>query len=81
MSLEVLGKDVKLGGEYSRDSNPALHALARDLTIVFQQLLDHRRLRPHPVHVIGRGLNSILEGLKELKSGSVSGKKLVVLVD
>jgi hypothetical protein len=81
MSLEVLGKDVKLGGEYSRDSNPVLHALAHNLTMVFQQLLDQRRLRPHPTHVVGQGFNSILDGLEQLKSGSVSGKKLVILVD
>lgn len=81
MSLEVLGKKVELAGEYGRAANPALHALACDLTIVFQRLLDERKLRPHPVQVVGRGFSSILEGLRELKSGSVSARKLVVLVD
>lgn len=81
MSLEVLGKNVELGGEYSRDSNPALHALACDLTMIFQQLLDHRKLRPHPVRIVGQGFTCILDGLKELQSGSVSGEKLVVLVE
>lgn len=81
MSLEVFGKDLKLGGEYRRDSNPVLHALAQDLTRTFQQLLDQKRLRPHPVHVVGRGFSTILDGLTDLKSGSVYGKKLVVIVD
>lgn len=81
MSLEVLGKNVELAGDYGRAANPALHALACDLVAVFQRLLDERKLRPHPVHIVGRGFGAILDGLRELKSGSVSGRKLVILID
>lgn len=69
MSLEVLGQNVELAGEYGRAANPAMHAL-----------LDERKLRPHPVHVLGRGFCSILDGIRELKSSSASAGKLVVLV-
>lgn len=44
----------------------------------FQALLDEGKLRAHPVEVLPGGFEGIQNGLKMLKSGSVSGKKLVV---
>ncbi|KAI1500225.1 zinc-binding dehydrogenase [Biscogniauxia marginata] len=81
MSLEVFGKEVKLGGEYGRLADPRKHDMATKYSRVFQRLLDEGSIRAHPTEVVGRGFESILGGLQQLKSGSVSGKKLVVLLE
>ncbi|KAH7303549.1 chaperonin 10-like protein [Stachybotrys elegans] len=81
MALEVLGKAVELGGDYSRSPNPQLHKLAQDFVGLYQRLLDKGGLRNHSVRVIGHGFETITKGLQELKSGSVSATKLVVIID
>ena len=48
---------------------------------VAEKLLAAGLFRPHPVDVQEGGLEGIGEGLKKLKAGKASGKKLVYLVD
>ncbi|KAI3394644.1 hypothetical protein diail_2454 [Diaporthe ilicicola] len=82
MMHEAFGSEVALGqGEYWRAANPQARRLAADMYRVMQDLLDGGRIRPHPAEVVGRGLEHVLEGLRVLKSGSVSGKRLVVMLD
>lgn len=78
MSLEGTGNEVKLGGEYGRPASVEKYDLTVKLLLQFQVLLDKGKLRAHPIKIIGRGFDSILEGLTLLKTGSVSGEKLVV---
>lgn len=81
MMCEAFGNEVALGGEYWRAANPQARRLAVDMYRVMQDLLDGAKIRPHPAEVVGRGLEQVLEGLRVLKSGSVSGKRLVVMLE
>lgn len=80
MCLEGTGRDVALEGEYRRPASIEKRELAGRMFTIFQRLLDDKVLKTHPVEVVGQGFNSIIEGLITLKSGLVSGKKLVVLL-
>ncbi|KAK8068345.1 polyketide synthase enoylreductase [Apiospora saccharicola] len=81
MALEAFGKCVGLPGEYGRPASQDKHHLSVQIYGVYQQLLDDGRLKGHPTEIVGRGLESVLKGLAELKSGSVSGKRLVVWME
>ncbi|KAI0890575.1 putative zinc-binding dehydrogenase family oxidoreductase [Annulohypoxylon maeteangense] len=80
MAPEVFGKEVKLSGGYERPASEEKHRVVVRMFAVVQRLLDEGKLRTHPVQMVGPGLEGILEGLELLRSGAVSGKKLVALV-
>lgn len=44
-------------------------------------LINSGKIKPHPSHVGSGGLEGILQGLKDLKDGKVSGVKLVYKID
>lgn len=77
LCYEGFGEDVPLSGSYERPADPAKLALVVKYFAVFQKLLDQGKLVAHPVQKVEGGLAGVLEGLKLLKSGSVSGRKLV----
>lgn len=81
MSLEGLGNEVQLGGEYGRASNASLRELVIDTFSIFQDLLNNNRLKVHPVKVAGHGWEALLDGLYQISSSSVSCEKLVVELD
>lgn len=78
MCLEGMGKEAKLAGEYGRPASEEKRELAAKMFRIFQGQMSHGRLKTHPIEVVGDGFESIIPGLETLKSGSVSGKKLVV---
>lgn len=78
LAYEALGEDVPLSRGYESRGDPEKFAFAAKFFPMFQRLLDEGTLKAHPVELFGTGLSSILQGLQSLKSGSVSGKKLVV---
>lgn len=78
MSLEGMGREVALEGEYKRPMSDKKRELAARMFAIFQRLLDEGKLKTHPIEVVGQGCESIIKGLEMLKSGVVSGKKLVV---
>ncbi|KAK4206769.1 major facilitator superfamily domain-containing protein [Rhypophila decipiens] len=78
LALEIFGKELKLSNGYERPSSEERRKEARKWFEVYQRLLDEGKLRPHPVKVLESGWQSILDGLGVLKSGSVSGYKIVV---
>ncbi|KAK3369916.1 zinc-binding dehydrogenase [Podospora didyma] len=84
IALEVFGKEIRVlrGGEratgYERPASAETRAAAVRCFAMFQRLLDDGRLRAHPVKVLPAGFQSVVDGLMVLKSGSVSGCKLVV---
>ncbi|KAI1457559.1 zinc-binding dehydrogenase [Annulohypoxylon moriforme] len=81
LAYEAFGPEVKLEGEYGRPASPEKHETAVKIFRAFQKLLDEGKVRAHPTEVVGHGFESILEGLRRLKSGSVSGKRLVVWIE
>lgn len=80
MAPEAFGSEIKLARGYERPANAKSRELAVRLYRVFQRLIDERRLVTHPTQVLESGLDGVLAGLDLLKSGSVSGKKLVALI-
>ncbi|KAI0888669.1 zinc-binding dehydrogenase [Annulohypoxylon maeteangense] len=81
LAYEAFGHEVKLDGEYGRPASPEKHETAAKIFRAFQKLLDEGKVKGHPTEVVGHGFESILEGLRRLKSGSVSGKRLVVWIE
>ncbi|KAH7305342.1 hypothetical protein B0I35DRAFT_454459 [Stachybotrys elegans] len=77
IALEIFGKDVKMGSDYSRAASPVKHDIAVRCFQMFQKLLEDGLIRPHPIRVL-HSLGSICEGLDLLRTGSVSRLKLYV---
>ncbi|KAI0179685.1 putative zinc-binding dehydrogenase family oxidoreductase [Hypoxylon sp. FL1284] len=80
MAPEVFGKEVKLSGGYERAASEAKHQMAVRMFAIIQKLLDEGKLKTHPIQMLEPGFEGVLEGLALLKSGSVSGKKLVAMI-
>lgn len=79
IALEVFGREFDLGLEgYRRLASEEKRKGAARWFRVFERLLDDGKLKAHPVKMLEPGFDSIIRGLDLLKSGSVSGCKLVV---
>lgn len=78
MGGAISGKGVQLPEPYGIAPNPEIGNWARDWYHVVQSLIDDGQLKPTPVEILPGGLEGVIEGLDKLKSGRVSGKKLVV---
>ncbi|KPM36008.1 hypothetical protein AK830_g10560 [Neonectria ditissima] len=79
LALEAFGHEVELPGEYWRAANPAKHDMTVRCFAAIQTLLDEGRIRAHPTEIVGNDFESILKGMGQLESGSISGKKLAVV--
>jgi NADPH:quinone reductase-like Zn-dependent oxidoreductase len=80
LAYELFGREVPLSRGHGCAADPEKVALAVRHLPILQGLLDKGALMTHPVQMLGGRLPGVLEGLKLLKSGSVSGKKLVVVL-
>jgi NADPH:quinone reductase-like Zn-dependent oxidoreductase len=80
MAPEVYGEEVKLGKGYGRPANEKVKWFAMHMFAMFQRLVDEGEILPHPQRKLEGGLDGIPAGLELLKSGSLSGEKLVVEV-
>ncbi|KAJ6111050.1 alcohol dehydrogenase [Penicillium sp. IBT 16267x] len=58
---------------------PKILEVSLPLYSIFQSLLDERKIRPHTVKLESGGLAGIPEGVEKIRSGKVSGVKLVYL--
>lgn len=76
VAYTAFGKGFQFGG---RDipANPGDREFADDFYTLVENLLAEGRLSAHPPRVCPGGLNGVLEGLKLMKEGKVSGEKLV----
>lgn len=80
-ALEVFGQPISLGKGYDSEGSAELYEFAVSWYKVFQGLMDDGKLRAHPVQLLEGGFESVTEGIKLLGTGSVSGKKLVCLLE
>ena len=80
MAFEVLGEEVKLPGGYGKPADEAKKDLGVRSFAMFQRLLNEGKIVPHPMQRVEGGLEGIAGGLQLLKSGSLSGKKLSVIL-
>jgi hypothetical protein len=79
MAIEAFGIECLLDGPYHRPESEAKHKKAIELHQMYQNCLDMNQLKAHPLEIVGQTLGSILDGLDRLKTGSVSGRRLVVV--
>ncbi|KAJ2987028.1 hypothetical protein NUW58_g4731 [Xylaria curta] len=79
LAYEISGQGTKLGGSYNKEADPKKLELGIRYFSLFEGLLRDRRLVTHPVQSLNSvGLQEVLQGLKMLQGGTISGKKLVV---
>lgn len=96
MGIELRRKDVKnlfplgytiTGEAFEMEGDhyaavPEDFEFAKRFAIVVEKLLEEGLIKNHPVDSREGGLNGIMGGLKDMKEGKLSGKKLVYrLVD
>ncbi|KAK1959954.1 zinc-binding dehydrogenase [Colletotrichum sublineola] len=79
-ALDIFGLPITAYKGYERDPDFGKHQFAVRWYRNLQRLLDEGKLRAHPLQLLGGGLEGVVTGLGLLRSGSVSGKKLVVFV-
>ncbi|KAG6354076.1 hypothetical protein INS49_005047 [Diaporthe citri] len=80
MAPEVFGEELKLPGGYGKPASLEKRQLAVRFFAIFQRLLDEGKLKFHPIELLEGGFESVVDGLSLLKSGALSGKKLVAVV-
>jgi NADPH:quinone reductase-like Zn-dependent oxidoreductase len=81
MVLTMFGRRVALDGEYAREASPADRALSANIFAATQTLLDAGRIKSHPVKVLDGRWAGVFQGVDMIRTGAVSGQKLVVRVD
>jgi hypothetical protein len=81
MVLTMFGRRVALDGEYARDASPADRALTASIFAATQILLDAGRIDAHPVKLLDGSWAGLIKGVDMIRTGAVSGQKLVVRVD
>lgn len=77
LGYEGFGEDVPLAKGYASSADPAKRVLVAKYLRALQKYLDEGKLKTHPIQRLGGGLQGVLQGIRLLKSGSVSGQKLV----
>lgn len=82
MAFETTGVAVDYGADspYTRPASVEKHSFAVEAAAEMQALLDAGKVTHHPVREVKGGWEGILKGLEMLKSGKVSGQKLVVRI-
>jgi len=61
-------------------ASPEDYELVKMFGTLAEELLEKRKIKPHPAAVRAGGLEAILAGLEDMKQGKVSGEKLVYLI-
>ncbi|KAI0799426.1 zinc-binding dehydrogenase [Xylaria sp. FL0064] len=79
-AMEAFGAEVKLGGEYWRAASAEKYERAVELFGMFRRLLYAGKLMNLPTEIVGNTFGDILDGLQLLKSGAVSGRRLIVTI-
>jgi hypothetical protein len=59
---------------------PEGYDLAKTFVTLAEELLEQRKIKPHPAAVRDDGLEAILAVLENLKQEKVSGEKLVYII-
>lgn len=77
LATRITGAGSDWPAPYQCEPEPKLAELAGPLFDRIQTLLDQGKIKPHPIDVAGAGFSEALEGLRKLRTGTISGKKLV----
>lgn len=74
----IFGEEITWPAPYAREGSPELVDFATNFFAMLQKLLDESKIRNHPLRVMEGDLGTVLEGMELLKSGTISGEKVVV---
>jgi hypothetical protein len=77
----MFGGRVALDGEYAREASATDRALSAKIFATIQTLLDNGRIKSHPVRVLADSWVGVIQGVDIIRTGAISGQKLVVRVD
>lgn len=77
----IFGEDVGWPGPYNQKGQSELVEFASKYFLCLQDLLNEGKIKSHPLRVLEGGLETVLEGLKIVQSGVLSGEKVVVKFD
>ncbi|EFE41546.1 oxidoreductase, zinc-binding dehydrogenase family superfamily [Trichophyton verrucosum HKI 0517] len=78
VGISMLGKDIAWPPPYERPGSEETRAFGGKLAQILQKILDEKKMKPHPLRIKEQATwYDVLEGLDEVKSGRVSGEKLV----
>ncbi|KAF2865945.1 chaperonin 10-like protein [Massariosphaeria phaeospora] len=79
LGITMLGKDIAWPAPYGRPASQEDRSFGAEwAATVLQRLLDEGLIKPHPLRVkTDASWHDVLGGLEKIKSGSVSGEKLV----
>ncbi|KAJ3496491.1 hypothetical protein NLG97_g2617 [Lecanicillium saksenae] len=80
MANTLLGGTCSLAGVYGRPSTLRHREFASNFYTLAEGFLNDAKIRNHPIRVLDGGLANINNGLQELRTGTVKGRKLVVPV-
>ncbi|KAL7910356.1 enoyl reductase [Trichoderma velutinum] len=76
----IFGDGSTWPAPYGRESNADIRQFGAKLWRLAQKLVDEGKLRNHPLRVLEGGWDSVIEGLDLVRSGKVSGEKIIVRV-
>ncbi|ESZ94746.1 putative zinc-binding oxidoreductase ToxD [Sclerotinia borealis F-4128] len=79
LGYSVTGEAYEMEGNV-RPAAPEDFELGKKVFVLLEKLLEDGLIRNHPVRSMNGGLIGILEGMRDLKEGKVSGEKLVYRV-
>jgi hypothetical protein len=77
----VLGKKLGWPHPFGREADAEQRKFGIEWFAIAQQLLDERKITPHPLRLIDGGLGVVFEGLDLLAKKKVSGQKLICRVE
>ncbi|KAA8642696.1 uncharacterized protein ATNIH1004_009448 [Aspergillus tanneri] len=81
MVLTMFGGCVALDGEYACEASAADRALSATIFAATQTWLDNGRIKSHPIRVLDDSCAGVIQGVDIIRTGAISGQKLVVRVD
>ncbi|RDW76189.1 hypothetical protein BP5796_07010 [Coleophoma crateriformis] len=81
MVYTLLGDPVRLAGVYARPANPGDRKFSSLWYPLAERLIAEGKLKHHPIEIKSGGLLGVMDGIDELRTGMVKGKKLVYLLD
>ncbi|KAJ5948191.1 alcohol dehydrogenase [Penicillium verhagenii] len=77
LATRIAGDGSMWPAPFACPDEPKILEISLPLYRTFQVLLDERKIRPHTVQLEDGGLSGIPEGVQKIRSGAVSGVKLV----
>lgn len=76
LGYSVTGEEYEIEGDIWPAASEDFE-LGKKIFTLLEGLLENGLIRNHPLRIMNGGLAGILEGLREMKEGKVSGEKLV----